>query len=88
MIAVPAAFTLQTGKDHWQVLLRARAIENQAFVFARPVRFPRRQAASYGHALIVDPWGVVLAECGDREGFAWPSWTSTSRTPSGATCPA
>jgi predicted amidohydrolase len=71
MIAVPAAFTRETGKDHWHVLLRARAIENQAFVFA-PAQygFHGGKRASYGHALIVDPWGVVLAECGDREGFA------------------
>jgi predicted amidohydrolase len=71
MIAVPAAFTAQTGKDHWHVLLRARAIENQAFVFA-PAQygFHGGKRASYGHALVVDPWGIVLAECGDREGFA------------------
>jgi predicted amidohydrolase len=71
LIAVPAAFTRETGKDHWHVLLRARAIENQAFVFA-PAQygFHGGQRASYGHALVVDPWGVVLAECGDREGFA------------------
>jgi predicted amidohydrolase len=69
--AVPSAFTLETGKDHWHVLLRARAIENQLHVFA-PAQVGhhggRRQ--SYGHALIVDPWGVVLAECGNHEGFA------------------
>jgi deaminated glutathione amidase len=71
LIAVPSAFTLQTGKDHWHVLLRARAIENQVFVMA-PAQFgahgPNR--ASYGHALIVDPWGAVIAECGDHQGFA------------------
>jgi predicted amidohydrolase len=71
MIAVPSAFTRETGKDHWHVLLRARAIENQAFVIA-PAQygFHGGKRASYGHALVVDPWGVVLAECGDREGFA------------------
>ncbi len=71
VIAVPSAFTLQTGKDHWHTLLRARAIENQVFVMA-PAQFgahgPNR--ASYGHALIADPWGVVIAECGDHDGFA------------------
>ncbi len=71
IIAVPSAFTLQTGKDHWHTLLRARAIENQVFVMA-PAQFgahgPNR--ASYGHALIADPWGAVIAECGDHEGFA------------------
>jgi predicted amidohydrolase len=71
LIAVPSAFTLQTGKDHWHTLLRARAIENQVYVMA-PAQFgahgPNR--ASYGHALVVDPWGVVIAECGDHDGFA------------------
>jgi predicted amidohydrolase len=71
IIAVPSAFTYETGKDHWHVLLRARAIENQAYVMA-PAQFgahgPTRR--SYGHALVVDPWGVVIAECGDQEGFA------------------
>ncbi len=71
LVAVPSAFTLQTGKDHWHVLLRARAIENQVFIMA-PAQFgahgPNR--ASYGHALVVDPWGAVIAECGDHEGFA------------------
>ncbi len=71
IITVPSAFTLETGKDHWHVLLRARAIENQVFVLA-PAQFgshgPNRR--SYGHALVVDPWGAVIAECGDHEGFA------------------
>lgn len=69
--AVPSAFTLETGKDHWHVLLRARAIENQLFVFAPAQRGHHGgQRRSYGHALVVDPWGVVIAECGDHEGFA------------------
>lgn len=70
-LAVPAAFTATTGKDHWHVLLRARAIESQCYVLAAAQtgkHFGSR--ASYGHALIVDPWGVVLAECGEGEGFA------------------
>jgi predicted amidohydrolase len=71
ILAVPAAFTRETGKDHWHVLLRARAIENQAFVLA-PAQygFHGGKRTTYGHALVVDPWGVVLAECGDRQGFA------------------
>jgi predicted amidohydrolase len=71
VLAVPAAFTAETGKDHWRVLLRARAIENQAYVIA-PAQFGAHggKRASYGHAMIVDPWGVVLAECGNREGIA------------------
>ena len=72
MLAVPAAFTRETGKDHWHVLLRARAIENQAFVFA-PAQwgFHGGNRSSYGHAMIVDPWGVVLSECGERDGYAF-----------------
>jgi predicted amidohydrolase len=71
MVAVPSAFTAETGKDHWHVLLRARAIENQVYVLA-PAQVgshgPTRR--SYGHALVVDPWGTILAECGEPEGFA------------------
>jgi len=71
IVAVPSAFTLETGKDHWHVLLRARAIENQVYVMA-PAQIgahgPTRR--SYGHALVVDPWGVIVAECADQEGFA------------------
>jgi predicted amidohydrolase len=71
MIAVPAAFTRETGKDHWHVLLRARAIENQTYVFA-PAQwgFHGGNRSSYGHAMVIDPWGVVLAECGERDGYA------------------
>jgi predicted amidohydrolase len=71
MIAVPSAFTLETGKDHWHVLLRARAIENQVFLIA-PAQWGSHggNRRSFGHALIVDPWGAVIAECGDHEGFA------------------
>ncbi|MEO5766822.1 MAG: carbon-nitrogen hydrolase family protein [Polyangia bacterium] len=71
VLTVPSAFTAETGKDHWHVLLRARAVENQAFVLA-PAQFGLHggQRRSYGHALIADPWGAVLAECGDHEGVA------------------
>jgi predicted amidohydrolase len=66
-IAVPSAFTPQTGKDHWEVLLRARAIENQAFVLA-PAQWGRHSAerASYGRSMLLDPWGLVLARAPDR----------------------
>ncbi len=70
-VAVPAAFTLHTGKDHWQVLLQARAIESQAYVLAAAQtghHFDKR--VCYGHAMIVDPWGCVLAQCGEGEGVA------------------
>jgi predicted amidohydrolase len=71
VVCIPAAFTLMTGKDHWHVLLRARAIENQAFVLAAAQwgKHPRGRQ-TYGHALIANPWGTVIAECGDGEGFA------------------
>ena len=70
-MAIPAAFTLTTGKDHWHVLLRARAIESQSYVLAAAqTGHHHGERRSYGHALICDPWGVVLAECGEGEGFA------------------
>jgi len=70
LIAVPSAFTAATGRDHWQVLLRARAIENQVFVLA-PNQFGAAPPHydSYGRSSIVDPWGVVLATAADGEGF-------------------
>jgi deaminated glutathione amidase len=69
LVTVPANFTAFTGRDHWHVLLRARAIENQCFVAAaaqwgEPV--PGRP--SYGHSLACDPWGTVLGELPDGEG--------------------
>ncbi|MBX3205546.1 MAG: carbon-nitrogen hydrolase family protein [Labilithrix sp.] len=71
VVTVPAAFTLTTGKDHWHVLLRARAIENQVFVLA-PAQHGRhpRGRTTYGKSLIVDPWGDVLAQAAEGEGFA------------------
>jgi predicted amidohydrolase len=69
LIAVPAAFTMDTGKDHWEVLLRARAIENQVYVLAAAqCGTAPPGTTSYGNSLIVDPWGVVLARGGYREG--------------------
>jgi predicted amidohydrolase len=71
ILAVPAAFTLQTGKDHWELLLRTRAVENQAFVVA-PAQWGQKahRRWTYGRSMIVDPWGTVLATCPDRDGFA------------------
>ncbi|MBS2036974.1 carbon-nitrogen hydrolase family protein [bacterium] len=68
MISVPSAFTERTGRDHWEVLLRARAIENQVFVLA-PNQFGTTQGTptSYGRSMIIDPWGTVLAQAGDCE---------------------
>jgi predicted amidohydrolase len=65
-LVVPSAFTPQTGKDHWEVLLRARAIENQAFVLA-PAQCGRHSEtrSSHGRSLVIDPWGVILAQAAD-----------------------
>lgn len=70
LLAVPSAFTAATGRDHWQPLLRARAIENQAFVLA-PNQFGEAPPhySSHGRSAIVDPWGVVLATAPDEECF-------------------
>ncbi|HEX7733450.1 MAG TPA: carbon-nitrogen hydrolase family protein [Ktedonobacteraceae bacterium] len=69
IIMVPAGFTLHTGRDHWEVLLRARAIENLCYVVA-PAQVgsypPNKQC--FGHSMIVDPWGLVLAQAPDRPG--------------------
>ncbi|MBO21839.1 MAG: carbon-nitrogen hydrolase [Rhodospirillaceae bacterium] len=74
VIMVPAAFTLQTGKDHWEVLLRARAIETQTFVVAAAqtgiYREENDERASWGHSMIVDPWGHVLAQAREGIGYA------------------
>ncbi len=69
-ITIPSAFAPQTGKDHWDVLLRARAIENQAFVLA-PAQCGQHSEdrASYGRSMIVDPWGIVLAQGSDEPGL-------------------
>jgi predicted amidohydrolase len=66
-LLVPSAFATQTGRDHWEVLLRARAIENQAYVIA-PAQCGRHSAdrSSYGRSMIVSPWGLVLAQAGDH----------------------
>jgi predicted amidohydrolase len=69
MLAVPSAFTQQTGAAHWHVLLRARAIENGSFVFAA-AQGGRHESGreTFGHSLIVDPWGRVVAEGGSEPG--------------------
>lgn len=68
-LAVPAAFTRQTGEAHWQVLLRSRAIETGSFVFAAAQGGTHEDGReTYGHSLIVDPWGQVLAEAGTEPG--------------------
>lgn len=72
ILAVPSAFTERTGRDHWHTLLKARAIETQSYIVA-PGQWGTHDdnglRASYGHSLIVDPWGTILAECSDGEGI-------------------
>ncbi len=70
IVAVPSAFTLATGRDHWEVLLRARAIEDQVFVLApNQVGEAPPHFSSYGRSAIVDPWGAILATAPDEECF-------------------
>ena len=71
-IAVPAAFTVPTGEAHWQVLLRARAIEAGLFVIAAAqVGSHEDGRQTYGHSLVVDPWGEVLLDMGERVGVGF-----------------
>jgi predicted amidohydrolase len=69
IITIPSAFTFPTGEAHWEVLIRARAIENQCYVLA-PAQFGTNVHgfADYGNSMIVDPWGRVLARAADQEG--------------------
>ena len=73
IIALPAAFTLQTGKDHWETLIRARAIETQTYLAASgaygPVNYEGQQRWVYGHSMVVDPWGHVVAKASDGDGY-------------------
>jgi predicted amidohydrolase len=70
LIALASAFTERTGRDHWEVLVRARAIENQVFVIAaNQIGASTPKLRWYGRSMIVDPWGVVLAQAPDREGY-------------------
>lgn len=66
---IPANFTRKTGRDHWEILLRARAIENQAFVVApnQCGANPETGLASYGNSMIIGPWGEIMARAGERE---------------------
>ena len=70
-LTVPSAFTTTTGALHWHPLLRARAIENQSYVIA-PAQYGQhsKHRASYGHSVIIDPWGEILAEIDSGDGYA------------------
>ncbi|MGN7160269.1 carbon-nitrogen hydrolase family protein [Sphingomonas sp. SAFR-052] len=72
MLAVPAAFTVPTGEAHWHVLLRARAIESGAFVVAAAQAGQHADGrTTYGHSLVVDPWGTVLLDMGETAGLGF-----------------
>ena len=67
---IPAAFTYTTGKDHWEILLRARAIENQSYVLASAQGGKHQnQRRTWGNSMLIDPWGEVLAKIPEGEGF-------------------
>ena len=73
LIALPSAFTMQTGKDHWEVMCRARAIETQAY-FAAPAQtgthmIGEEKRQTYGHSMVIDPWGHVVARASDGPGI-------------------
>jgi nitrilase len=70
VLLIPAAFTQQTGIDHWEILLRARAIENQCFVVApgQIGSYDQGARTSFGHTMIIDPWGLVIAQASNQEG--------------------
>ncbi|QGN47270.1 carbon-nitrogen hydrolase family protein [Micromonospora sp. WMMD558] len=71
LLVVPAAFMLHTGRDHWEVLLRARAIENQCFVAAAGQTGDHEPARTcFGRSMVVDPWGLVLTQVPDGQGVA------------------
>ena len=68
-LTVPAAFTRTTGKAHWHALLRTRAIETGSYVFAPCQYGAHGKAQTYGHSLVIDPWGEVLCDAGEDRGF-------------------
>lgn len=68
VICVPASFTLESGKDHWETLLRARAIENGVYILASNQIGKKVTMNTYGNSMIIDPWGTVIARAGERTG--------------------
>lgn len=71
ILTYPSSFTVPTGADHWEVLLRARAIENQCYVVAAAQTGVHNvKRSSWGHSMVIDPWGAVIAQCGDGVGLA------------------
>jgi nitrilase len=71
LLSVPSAFTYTTGRAHWELLLRARAVENQCYVIAAAQGGRHENGRrTWGHSMVVDPWGEVLALCEEGEGLA------------------
>ena len=71
ILSIPSAFTYTTGQDHWQPLLRARAIENMSYVFApAQTGLHGKNRKTWGHAMIIDPWGHVISDVGQEPGIA------------------
>lgn len=68
VIFIPASFTMNTGKDHWEVLLRARAIENGVYIVAPNQIGKKTNMTAYGKSMIIDPWGDVIARASDKPG--------------------
>ena len=71
VIFVPASFTMPTGKDHWEPLLRARAIENGCYIVATGQIGTKPAYTAYGNSLVVDPWGTVTARASDMPGITY-----------------
>jgi predicted amidohydrolase len=70
IIVIPAAFNMTTGPAHWHLLARTRALDNQVyFIAASPARNEKDEYVSYGHSLVVDPWGKIIAEKDEKEGL-------------------
>jgi predicted amidohydrolase len=80
VVVMPSAFTAPTGRAHWHALIRARAIENQCY-FVAPNQYGPTQHGfdNFGHSIIVDPWGTVVAEAGEREEAVICATMSTTR---------
>lgn len=72
LVVIPGAFNTTTGPAHWELLMRSRALDNQMYVVAvSPARNPRASYQAYGHSMIVDPWGRVLEELEEEEGYVY-----------------
>ena len=72
LMVVPASFPITTGEAHWDLLMRSRAVDNQCFVIAAaPARNPESSYQAWGHSMVVDPWGRIMAEAGEEEGIIY-----------------